>query len=47
MINGADSFHYLTELQRTPRKWRPNPSEWMPWNYREMLGGPLAHDDSV
>jgi transposase len=34
---GADSFHYLTELQRHARELAGNPAEWMPWNYREML----------
>jgi transposase len=34
---GADSFHYLTELQRHARELAGNPAEWMPWNYRETL----------
>jgi len=34
---GADSFHYLTELQRHAGELAGNPAEWMPWNYREML----------
>ena len=29
-LNGANPFDYLIELQRSP-------SEWVPWNYREML----------
>jgi transposase len=32
---GADAFDYLTELQRHADELTANPSEWMPWNYRE------------
>jgi hypothetical protein len=35
---GANSFDYLTELQRRARKLATNPAEWMPWNYRQTLG---------
>jgi transposase len=34
---GADSFHYLTELQRHAQALAASPSEWMPWNYRQTL----------
>jgi len=34
---GANSFDYLTELQRHARELATNPAEWMPWNYRETL----------
>jgi transposase len=34
---GADSFHYLTELQRHARELAGNAADWMPWNYRETL----------
>jgi hypothetical protein len=34
---GANSFEYLTELQRHHREAAANPAAWMPWNYREML----------
>jgi hypothetical protein len=34
---GANSFDYLTELQRHARRRAINPVEWMPWNYRETL----------
>jgi transposase len=34
---GADSFHYLTELQRHAGELAASPAEWMPWNYRETL----------
>jgi transposase len=34
---GANSFDYLTELQRHARELAERPAEWMPWNYRETL----------
>src|SRR5262245_16451760 len=34
---GANSFEYLTELQRHARELVVNPAQWMPWNYREAL----------
>ncbi len=36
-LNGANPFDYLTELQRHAGELPPNPSQWMPWNYRETL----------
>jgi len=33
---GANSFDYLTELQRHA-EMTVNPTAWMPWNYRETL----------
>ena len=36
-LNGVNPFDYLTELQRHSEKLQRNPSEWMPWNYRETL----------
>ncbi len=36
-LNGANPFDYLTELQRHADELKQNPSEWMPWNYRETL----------
>jgi hypothetical protein len=33
----ANSFEYLTELQRHARELAANPAQWMPWNYRETL----------
>jgi hypothetical protein len=36
-LGGANSFHYLTEQQRRAPQVAANPSQWMPWNYREML----------
>lgn len=34
---GANSFDYLTELQRHAQELANRPGEWMPWNYRETL----------
>ena len=36
-LNEANPFDYLTELQRHARELEANPSEWMPWNYRQTL----------
>ncbi len=36
-LNGANPFHYLSELQRHAKELKQTPSEWMPWNYRETL----------
>ena len=43
---GANSFDYLTELQRHARELAANPAAWMPWNYRETLAGTLEYDES-
>jgi transposase len=34
---GANSFDYLTELQRHAGELATRPDEWMPWNYRATL----------
>jgi transposase len=34
---GANSFDYLTELQRHARELTASPAQWMPRNYRETL----------
>src|SRR5579863_899861 len=34
---GANSFDYLTELQRHAQELAANATEWMPWNYRETI----------
>jgi transposase len=34
---GANSFNYLTELQRHAQELAASPAEWMPWNYRQTL----------
>jgi transposase len=39
-LAGVNSFEYLTELQRHARELAANPSDWMPWNYRERLTCP-------
>ena len=36
-LNGANPFHYVTELQRHSADLAACPAEWMPWNYRETL----------
>ena len=36
-LNGVNAFDYLTELQRHAEELKQNPSEWMPWNYRDTL----------
>jgi hypothetical protein len=36
-VCGIKSFDNLTELQRHTEELKRNPSEWMPWNYRETL----------
>jgi len=39
----ANSFEYLTELQRHATELAANPANWMPWNYRDTL----AHAPSM
>ncbi|HKE28608.1 MAG TPA: IS66 family transposase [Bryobacteraceae bacterium] len=34
---GANSFVYLTELQRHAQELTARPAEWMPWNYRDTM----------
>ncbi|MGB7760669.1 MAG: transposase [Bryobacteraceae bacterium] len=34
---GANSFDYLTELQRHAQELAANPAGWMPWNYRQTI----------
>jgi transposase len=36
-LNGANPFDYLTQLQRYAAELKRQPSEWMPWNYRDTL----------
>jgi transposase len=33
----ANSFEYMTELQRHAADLAANPAQWMPWNYRDTL----------
>ncbi|HEY7679663.1 MAG TPA: transposase, partial [Terriglobia bacterium] len=44
-LNDVNAFDYLTELLRHVEELKQNPSEWMPWNYRETrarLARPVA-----
>ena len=36
-LSGINAFDYLLELQRHAKELKENPSEWMPWNYRQTL----------
>jgi transposase len=36
-LNDVNAFDYLTELLGHPEELKQNPSEWMPWNYRDTL----------
>ncbi len=36
-LNEVNAFDYLTELLRHPEELKQNPSEWMPWIYRDTL----------
>jgi hypothetical protein len=42
---GANSFGYLTELQRHAQELLARPAEWMPWNYCDTLTRtvPISH----
>ena len=44
---GANSFDYLTELQRHAQALATKPAEWMPWNYRETLERIVSLSDSA
>ena len=44
---GANSFDYLTELQRHAQELAAKPAEWMPWNYRETLERIVPLSDSA
>lgn len=44
---GANSFDYLTELQRHAQKLATTPAEWMPWNYRETLARAVSVSPSA
>jgi transposase len=34
---GANSFEYLTELQKHAAEVVAQPGKWMPWSYRDTL----------
>jgi transposase len=36
-LNDVNAFDYFTELLRHVEELKQNPSEWMPWNYRDTL----------
>ena len=36
-LNGANPFHYLTELQKHAAELAAAPADWMPWNYLRTL----------
>src|SRR5713226_759151 len=44
---GANSFDYLTELQRHAQELATKPAEWMPWSYRETLERIVSLSDSA
>jgi transposase len=44
---GANSFDYLTELQRHAQEVETKTAEWMPWNYRETLERTVPLSDSA
>jgi transposase len=44
---GANSFEYLTELQKHAGELAAHPAEWMPWNYRESLKTAMAESISL
>jgi transposase len=39
---GANSFDYLSELQRHAEELASQPAAWMPWNYRQSLQRAVA-----
>ena len=36
-MNGSSPFDYLVELQRHHEEVAMEPSQWMPWNYKDTL----------
>ncbi|KPA18430.1 transposase [Candidatus Magnetomorum sp. HK-1] len=36
-LNEVNAFDYLTQLQKHSSDVFKNPSQWMPWNYKENL----------
>jgi hypothetical protein len=37
-LNKINAFDYLTEIQKHAEAAASSPSDWLPWNYQEMLG---------
>lgn len=46
ILNGANPFDYLTELQKHSSVVFKNPSQWMPWNYESTIAA-LMSDPSL
>lgn len=44
-LNGVNAFEYLTELQIHAESVKANPSEWLPWNFRDTLNHLLGIRD--
>ena len=36
-LNGVNPFDYLTELQKHAEELSAHPTDWVPWNCRDML----------
>ena len=36
-LNGANPFHYLSELQKHAAELADAPADWMPWNFLGAL----------
>jgi len=45
-LNKINAFDYLTEIQKHAESVALSPSDWLPWNYREMLGQRQAPDNN-
>jgi hypothetical protein len=43
---GANPFDYLSELQQHVAELKSKPSDWMPWNYRDILQRTCVNMDS-
>jgi hypothetical protein len=42
ILNGANPFDYLTELQKHSSAVFKNPSQWMPWNYESTIAAIMS-----
>ncbi|MFB3122623.1 MAG: hypothetical protein ACE10H_10585, partial [Candidatus Binatia bacterium] len=43
----ANSFDYLTELQKHDQELAQKPQDWMPWNYRGTLERTIQFNNSL
>jgi hypothetical protein len=41
-LEGANPFHYLTELQHHAEAAALNPTAWLPWTYQDALAAAPA-----